>query len=93
MLSVEAHDPSEVKWYSIDMSPYMGSGVSIASVVWTVPTGITKEAQAETASLAKIKLSGGTHGQHKTLTALVTGDDNETFEQSVFVPVYNSDSY
>lgn len=53
-------DPSAVLDYGFDWSAWLADGDTIASVVWTVPTGITKDNQSESTTIATVWLSGGT---------------------------------
>lgn len=60
---------------------------SISSVVWTVPTGITKDSQSEDIEFADIVLSGGVDGADYDLTARITMTDGTVLEYTVTVPV------
>ena len=66
----EAKDPEAVLDYSMDWGPWLEEGDAIESAVWTVPAGLTKESQSETASedggpidTTTVWLSGGTAGE------------------------------
>jgi len=52
-------DPGAILNYTEDWEDDLGVD-TIASVVWTVPTGITKDSQSNTNTTASIVLSGGT---------------------------------
>lgn len=54
-------DPNAVLDYQINWATWLGSD-TIASVTWTVSTGITKDSQSNTTTTATIWLSGGTAG-------------------------------
>jgi len=47
------------KDYQIDFTKWL-NGDTLASVIWTVPAGITKDAESYTPTTARIDLSGGT---------------------------------
>lgn len=52
-------DPNAILDYKIDWATWLGVD-TIATVAWTVPTGITKDSQSNTTTTATIWLSGGT---------------------------------
>ena len=52
-------DPDAVLDYEADWSAWLGSD-TIESSSWTVPTGLTKDSEANTTTTATVWLSGGT---------------------------------
>ena len=66
-------DPGDVLDYTIDISGVIDpdganpNGDTIASVTWTVPTGLTKTSQVQNEGLAVIWLAGGTASRTYTL--------------------------
>lgn len=54
-------DPGARLDYTVDWEDWLDSD-TIASVTWTVPTGLTKESQSNTTTAATVWLSGGTAG-------------------------------
>lgn len=71
-------DPNDKRIINIDFSDFMGSGVSIASVVWTIPTGLTESNSSETATVATNYLSGGTLHREYQCKCTITTDDSPT---------------
>jgi hypothetical protein len=68
-------DPGDVLDYTLDITkvidPDAGSptGDTIATVTWTVPSGLTKMSQLESGGKASVWLAGGTSGRIYTLNA------------------------
>jgi len=63
-------DPLATLDYTVDWSAWLATGDTLASVVWTVPTGLTKTTSSNTTTAATIWLSGG----NVTVTYNVTCD-------------------
>ena len=62
----------------IDWSTWLGSS-EIASVAWTVPSGLTDTGEAtNTTTTATIYLSGGTDGQEYAVKCCITTNDSPT---------------
>ena len=59
-----------------DWSAFLGTGVSISSVAYTVPSGITQGTPSSTATTETNYYSGGTAGQEYTITIAVTTDES-----------------
>ncbi len=55
-------DPDAVLDYSIDWTTWL-AGDTLATSVWTVPAGITKDSETNTTSKSTVWLSGGTAGE------------------------------
>ena len=81
------HDPDALLDYSVDWSRWLVSGDTIASVSWTVPSGITNDHTSNTTSRATIWLTGGTPGKSYQITChVVTAagrEDDRTFQITV----------
>ena len=75
-------DPQAILDYSIDWSTWL-AGDTIATSTWTVPAGIVKDSDTNTATRTTIWLSGGSAGvaysicNHITTAAL--RQDDRTF--------------
>jgi len=71
-------EPGEILDYSIDWSDWLG-GLTISTSTWSVPSGITKDADSNTTTTTLIRLSGGTWGQTYELSNTITaGAQTET---------------
>lgn len=84
--TTDPKDPLEVLNYTEDWSDWLGDA-TIASVVWTVPDGITKDTEAHTDTTATIRLSGGTRGNDYLVRCQITDSDTEIGVRSIKVPV------
>lgn len=65
------------KDYKIDLSRWLGTD-TLSSAVWTVPVGITKDAESITGKTAVIKLSGGTKGKTYSISCFVQTTDGNS---------------
>ena len=74
-------DPQAVLDYAVDWSEWLG-GDPIASVIWSVPAGITKTLQTQTDTRATAWLSGGTAGQSYAIGCRITTQAGRTAERS-----------
>lgn len=77
-------DPDEVLDYQVDWSTALG-GDTIASSVWTLPSGITQDSSTLNDTATTIWLSGGTDGSRYDLTNRITTAAGRTFEQHVSI--------
>ena len=70
MATIIRKDPDAKLDYALSWSNVFDSTDTLATVVWTVPAGLTKESQTESALSSTIVLSGGVAGTSYTLIAL-----------------------
>lgn len=60
-------DPADILPISVDWNEWLaGEGLTysdITAITWTVPAGMTKEAESDAAGVAAVLTSGGTLGQ------------------------------
>jgi len=78
------HDPNAILDYSVDWSDWLGSD-TIASVTWTVPTGIVKASQAETTTTATAWISGGTAGTEYAVACKIVTAGGRTDERTIIL--------
>lgn len=76
-------DPNEVLDYTIDWTSRLIGSDTVSSVVWTVPSGITKDSQSNDTTKAVIWLSGGSNTRTYPITCQVTTASGRVMEQSV----------
>ena len=68
-------DPSAVLDYTIDWTAWLKSGDTISTSTWAVPSGITKNSEANTTTASTVWLSAGTAGTiHRVICTIVTAD-------------------
>ena len=79
-------DPQSTLDYVVDWSSWLGAD-TIASVAWTVETGITQASTTNTTTTATIWLSGGEAGTEYTVTCRVTTAAGRIDERSIVVKV------
>lgn len=75
-------DPDEVLDYVRDWSAALGDD-TIATSVWTVPTGLTKDSDTNTTTTATIWLSGGTLGANYEVLNRITTAGGRTFDKTL----------
>jgi hypothetical protein len=88
-------DPAAVLDYTIDWNaasnlggPWLAPGDAIVgAATWTVPSGVNKSSQVDTATASTIWLSGGTAGQSYTLTCKILTSAGRSDERSFLVVV------
>jgi hypothetical protein len=80
-------DPNAVKPYGVDWEGFLDTGDTISSVSWTVPSGITKDSESNTNTVASLVLSGGTAGVDYEIVCQITTANGIVEEQSIVVPV------
>jgi len=63
-------DPNAILEYGFDWAEkdWLESGETIASAVWTIPTGLTKVSEEAGSEVTQVVLSGGTAGETYTIT-------------------------
>ena len=80
-------DPGEVKDYAIDWTAHLADGETITTSTWVVATGLTKDSDSATTTVATIWLSGGSEGTEYRVTNHVVTDQGREFERSFTVNV------
>lgn len=85
--------PDEIETFGIDYTDRLSNEIitndTISTSIWTVPTGITKDAEAidQVTTRATIMLSGGTAGTDYTLTNVVTTAAGRDLEEEIVIQV------
>ena len=79
-------DPDALLDYMVDWSTWLGND-TIATSVWTVPSGITKSNDTKTPKTATIWLSGGTVGQRYDITNRITTDGGRTDDRTMSIVI------
>lgn len=99
--AVQYKDPNAVLDYAIDLANGgLNNGAStdtgwlqgdtISSVAWTVPSGIVKDSDSATSTVATIWLSGGTAGTDYLVTARIVTASGRTQDVSLLIKVRSS---
>ena len=81
---------NEQKDYSIDFTPELETGETIAVLEVTATSGITVDTYSESAGIVTIWLSGGTGGEEYIITCTVEtseGSPGRDYTKSIKVPV------
>ena len=83
-------DPSDIAPHGIDWSRELAAvtpAETIATVVWTVPAGLTGGTQSVSGSVALIVLSAGVAGADYEVTCRITTSGGRTLERSASLAV------
>jgi hypothetical protein len=80
-MSTFRKDPSALLDYALDWSPWLVDD-TIASVEWTVPTGLTVDSSSHTNTVATIWLAGGEVGQIYRLVCQITTQEGRIDQRS-----------
>lgn len=84
-------DPDETLDYGFDYDPadlpegedpFLSSGEIISLSSWTVPTGLTKVSDGNSATQTTVWLSGGTAGNTYNVLNEITTSDNRVIQRS-----------
>jgi len=86
LLATYNKDPAEVLDYTIDWEALL-DGDTITTSEWTVDTGITKDSDSNTSTLAIIWISGGTVDKQYTLTNTIVTAGGRTRVRSIAINV------
>jgi hypothetical protein len=83
---IEEKDPADIVWYNVDCKNFL-NGAEIATATFTAPEGLTKVLELNTATDARVKLSGGTAGTRYFVGLLLTTNDGQTFQRDIQLEV------
>lgn len=82
-------DPGASLDYSFDWTDWLGTNETISSATWTVPAGLSKVSEVNTAYIATCRISGGTAGVNYTVTCQITTNQGEIDRRSLQLNVQN----
>lgn len=82
--------PDSSKWYWLDWSADELQNATITGSTWTLPAGITKDAEIQSGYRVGIRLSGGALGEAYELLNQITTDSNETLHETLRITISNS---
>lgn len=89
--SQRVKDVNAIKDFTLDWSDWLSEvSDTIATATWTVPSGITKASESNTATTATVFLSGGTVGQSYIVYVRVTTVGGRTDDQAIEITVIDS---
>lgn len=86
-MSLPEKNPGAVLDFAVDWTNWMAAGDALATVTWTVPSGITKESETEDGAKCIIWLRGGTAGQNYTLTCAITTTQGREDSRRIVIKV------
>ena len=79
-------DPNAKLDYRVDWSAWL-NGDTVATVAWTVPTGLTKTSETNTTTAATVWLEGGTAGVDYRIVCRITTAAGRIADRSFVVRV------
>jgi len=80
-------DPDAVLDYTFDWSNWLTGGETIATSQWVVPSGITKDSEANDTTTTTIWLSSGVAGSDYEITNRITTSGGRTDDRTFKVRV------
>lgn len=83
---LEPKDPNATKDYVVDWTDYL-QGDTLATSVFTVPVGLTKDSETNSSTSAIVWLSGGTVGTIYTILNRITTTAGRTDDRSFRIEV------
>ena len=87
--AVFTKDPAGNLDFRRDWSNWLGDSDTISASSFTVPTGITKDSEANGDDYATVWLSGGTDGEDYTVTNEISTNGGRTAQYSFLIRVRN----
>lgn len=88
MQSWPPKDPNDVLDYAIDWNDVLDLDAdAIASAVWTFPSGVTMDSQAEATGVTTVWISGGTAGTRYEISCRLTTTGGRTYDRTVTLSV------
>lgn len=79
--------PDSSKWYWIAWDATELDGATIQTSTWTLPAGLTLDAQAVSGLLVGARISGGTLGQDYDVLNNITTSSSEDLRESLRVRI------
>lgn len=79
-------DPNAVLDFAINWTTWL-NGDTIATSTFTVPSGITKDSQSNSTTIATVWLSGGTEGQAYDVLNRITTAGGRTEDKTIMIYV------
>ena len=79
-------DPNAVLDYVVDWTTWL-NGDTIATILWTVPAGITQDSESESTTSATVWLSGGTVGETYQLVNRITTAGGRTEDRTIRITI------
>jgi hypothetical protein len=86
MTAFRLQDPDEKLTYSVEWSPWLATGDTIASASWAItPTGPTVVDLGESGTVVSASVDGPTRGAIYRLTCDMVSANGETGQQSIAI--------
>lgn len=91
MIVWQRKDAGDVRVYSIDWSPILGDGDTIASVQFLREAGTANfTGQVESDTATSVTISGGANGEGTKFTAKLTTANGQVYNQVIWLPVVSA---
>lgn len=83
-------DTTERLDYTMDWGSWLQSGEIITGTpVWTIPTGLTKDAEANDTTKATVWLTGGVSGTKYTIQCRITTNQSRVAERAMVIQAFD----
>lgn len=75
--------PDSSKWYWLEWSKKELQGALITASTWTLPAGLTADAEQQSGYRVGVRVSGGAEGEDHDLVNQITTDAGETLHETL----------
>lgn len=82
--------PASSKWYSFRWSETELNGATVDASTWTLPAGITAQAELRSGYLVGVRLVGGTLDDDYDITNQITTSTGEILHETIRIRIRNS---
>jgi hypothetical protein len=87
MARLYAKDPQAVLKYTVSWVDWLATSETISTSSFTVPAGLTKDAESNTTTTGTVTLSGGTVGTTYRVVHQITTNQGQTDQRSIDIRV------
>jgi hypothetical protein len=82
--------PASSKWYWLEWSADELQDATITASSWTVPAGLTKDAEMQSGLKVGVRVSGGNEGDSVEVINQITTSDSQTLHQRLQIRINDS---
>ena len=87
MIRLPFKDPDEKLRYEIDWAPRLGADDDIASVVWTMPDGLTLVSESLDGTVSILTIEGGEADEYYNISGRCTATSGQIYDERCRVRV------
>ena len=88
-MSIPLIDSGDSTWFECDWTDSLPAGVTVSSVVHSVPSPLVKAAESTATPLSYVRVSGAIHGQTYLIEASATLSNTEVLNRQFPLRCFN----